>query len=391
MAETNTAPSSWYHLRKVLRLFAKVIIGILALIVLIFILIQTPPVQNFARQKIQSYLSNKLHTKVAIGKLYLGLPDIVSLQDVYIEDLSKDTLLAGKRLKVDIDLFRLLNNVVEINEIQLEGITAKIKRQLPDTTYNFQFIVDAFMPADKKPVNTKDTSVMQVDISSILLNKVHLIYKDVVSGSDMDVDINHFTTKIDKFDPYKFIFSIPEMQVNGVVAKIYQRKPIVTTVNSTSKDLSQAAAPVDINLNFKNLSLQNIDVDYRNDVSAFYNRIKLGNLQVQANKVDLPNRLIQLNTVKLDKTSTVVRLGNKQEAKEVVQQVKQDVNSQAQMDWKLNIANLQLNDNTIQFDDDSKPRVSSGMDYAHILADNVTLHVNDLIYNKDSVLLTVDE
>src|SRR4051812_44291558 len=199
MPTANTTHTSWYHLRKVLRLFAKVLIAILALIVLIFILIQTPPVQNFARKKIESYLQHKLQTNVTIGKLYIGLPDIISLQNVYIEDKAKDTLLAGGRLKVNIDLFRLFNNVVEINEVQLEDITAKIKRQLPDTTYNFQFIVDAFMPATQKPVNPKDSSVMQVDISAILLNRVHVIYKDVVSGSDMDIDINHFTTKIDKF------------------------------------------------------------------------------------------------------------------------------------------------------------------------------------------------
>src|SRR4030095_5852801 len=228
MPETKPVQSSWYHLGKVMRLFAKLVIGILLFIVLVFILIQTPPVQNFARKKIQSYLEKKLDTKVSIGKLYIGLPDIISLQNVYIEDRSKDTLLAGSKLKVNIDLFRLLSNVVEINELQLEGITAKIKRELPDTTYNFQFIVDAFTPAERKPVNTNDSSVMQVDISSILFNKVHLIDKHVVSGSDMYIDIIHFTTKIDKFDPYKFVFSVPDIRLSGVKARVYQSKPIVS-------------------------------------------------------------------------------------------------------------------------------------------------------------------
>src|ERR1700730_12870332 len=232
MTTINPPHSSWYHLKRVLRLFAKVVLAVLLLIVLVFILIQTPPVQNFARGKIETYLQHKLKTKVTIGKLYIGLPDIVSLQNVYIEDKAKDTLLAGRRLKVNIDLFRLLSNVVEINELQLEGITAKVKRILPDTVYNFQFIVDAFKPVSQKPVNTKDSSVMQVDISSILLNNVHVIYKDVVSGSDMDIDINHWTTKINKFDPYKLVFSFPQTEVNGVKARIYQSKPIVSSVNS---------------------------------------------------------------------------------------------------------------------------------------------------------------
>src|SRR5438874_9210547 len=137
MATTSSPHTSWYHLRRVLRLFTKVVIAVLVLIVLVFVLIQTPPVQNFAREKIQTYLQHKLKTNVTIGKLYIGLPDIVSLQNVYIEDHAKDTLLAGGRLKVNIDLFRLLRNVVQINEIQLEGITAKVKRSLPDTVYNF--------------------------------------------------------------------------------------------------------------------------------------------------------------------------------------------------------------------------------------------------------------
>jgi hypothetical protein len=391
MPETKPVRSSWYHLGKVMRLFAKLVIGILLFIVLVFILIQTPPVQNFARKKIQSYLEKKLDTKVSIGKLYIGLPDIISLQNVYIEDRSKDTLLAGSKLKVNIDLFRLLSNVVEINELQLEGITAKIKRELPDTTYNFQFIVDAFTPAERKPVNTNDSSVMQVDISSILFNKVHLIYKDVVSGSDMDIDINHFTTKIDKFDPYKFVFSVPDIRLSGVKARVYQSKPIVSDVNSTSKDLSQAAEPISLNLQFKNVALQNIDLDYRNDVSSFYSKIKIGDLEMDANKVDLPNRQVDLNSLKIDKTSTALRLGNNPEARKVVQQVKQDVNSQAQMDWKLKIAKLELNGNDIQFDDDNKKKQSAGMDYAHLLAKNVNLHANDVSYNKDSIMLSIDK
>jgi hypothetical protein len=389
MAESKAPRNSLYYLKKIPRFFGKVVIGILALIVLIFILIQTPPVQNFARKKIESYLQNKLQTKVTIGKLYIGLPDIISLQNVYIEDKAKDTLLAGGKLKVNIDLFRLLNNVVEINDLQLEGVTAKIKRQLPDTTYNFQFIVDAFTPVAQKPVNTKDSSVMQVDISNILLNKVHVIYRDVVSGSNVDVVINHFNTKIDKFDPYKLIFSIPETQVDGVTAKIYQVKPLVSAVNAPSTDMVQAEQPVILDLQFKNLSLKNIDFDYKNDVSAFYSRVKFSQLIVDAEKVDLPHRVIQLNTLKLDDALTALRLGNNVESKQVVQQVKQNVNSQAQMDWQVNVGNLQLNKNTIQFDDDSKPKQSAGIDYSHILAKEVTLHANNIVYNKDSILLSI--
>ncbi len=388
---TTTAPphNSWYHLRKVLRLFGKLIIGLLLLIILVFILIQTPPVQNFARKKIQSYLSDKLKTKVVIGKLYLGLPDIISLQNIYIEDRSKDTLLSGGKVKVDIDLFKLINNVVEINEIQLEQVTAKVKRLLPDTVYNFQFIVDAFTPANKKPVNPNDSSVMEMDISSILLNKVRVVYKDEVTGNDMDININHLTTTIDKFDPYKMVFDIPETEVNGLKARIYQTKPLVSSVDPLSKDMAEAVQPILMDLGFKNVHLQNIDVDYRNDVSAFYNQIKIGDLVLQASKVDLPNRILKIDLLKLDKTNTVVRLGNKEEAQKVAQEVKQEVQAQSETGWRILADKVEINDNNLKFDDDSKARLAHGMDYSHLDAKNLTLHLDKLLFSGDSISATI--
>src|SRR5687767_9994937 len=109
--------------QRIVRIFLKTLVGILAFFILVIILIQTPPVQNFARKKIQSFLSNKLQTKVEIGHLYVGLPKKIILENVYIEDRQHDTLLSGGKLKVDISLFKLFDNVIEINEINLESVT----------------------------------------------------------------------------------------------------------------------------------------------------------------------------------------------------------------------------------------------------------------------------
>ena len=134
-------------LRKTGRILVKVIAAIFILVLLIIILIQIPPVQNFARKKVVSYLETKLDTKVEIGRIYIGLPRDVILSDIYVEDRQKDTLFSGGEISVDISLLKLLNNQVEVNEIHFEDIVANVKRQLPDTAFNFQFIIDAFTPA----------------------------------------------------------------------------------------------------------------------------------------------------------------------------------------------------------------------------------------------------
>lgn len=384
MSTKEPTHNSIYHLKKVLRLFAKVIIAILLLVILIFILVQTPPVQNFARKKIENFLEKKLNTEVAIGKLYIGFPNTVSLQNVYIEDRQKDTLLYGGKLAVDISLFKLISNELEINEIQFENITAKVKRQLPDTTFNFQFIIDAFAPANAKKTTATDTAAMKMAIKSVLLNKVRVLYQDVITGNDMDIWINDLTTRIDVFNPTAMTYDVPDIHVNGIRARIYQSKPLATD-KPMAEHMAEAAAPITLNLKFKDIVLENIDLDYRNDVSSVYYTTKLGKLEVEASRLDLPNRILELNTLHLNQTTAAIRLGNKQQAQVVKEEVEQAVVSQAQTGWRVKVADLELNDNNIQFDNDAMPRTRNGMDYAHIKADKLTFHASDLLYTLDSI------
>ncbi len=131
-------------LSTIAKVFLWIIASALFLIMLVLILIQTSFVQNFARKKVVSYLQNKLHTEVRIGKLDVDFPTTLSLQNVFIEDQSKDTLLYGKELKVNMDIPKLISSKIDIKKIALDGIVAKVKRLPPDSVFNFQFIVNAF-------------------------------------------------------------------------------------------------------------------------------------------------------------------------------------------------------------------------------------------------------
>src|SRR5688500_10895695 len=150
------------------RIVLKTVLWIFFLIVVVFLLILTPPVQNFLRKKVVAYLENKLETRIEVGRIYIGLPKNIVLENIYIEDLQKDTLLSGGKIKANIGIWQLITkNEVDINSIVLENITAKIKRQLPDTSFNFQFIVDAFAPADTTASGKSTASSSAVAIRSV--------------------------------------------------------------------------------------------------------------------------------------------------------------------------------------------------------------------------------
>ncbi|HYJ65852.1 MAG TPA: hypothetical protein VEV62_19050, partial [Parafilimonas sp.] len=221
--------------RKILKIFAWIIGVIIFLVLLVYILIQIPGVQNFAKNKVVSYLQNKIKTKVAIGKLSLDFPKRLVLENIYFEDQKKDTLLYGGKLRVDISLFKLISNEVDVQYIELDDMKANIYRINPDTSFNYDYIVKAFASEQTKPATPADTTnPMKFNIGKIVLNRITAKFKDDETGSDVYFYLGNFQTQIKTFDPTHLIYNIPNIEVSDINSRIYQYKPLIQNKDSTA-------------------------------------------------------------------------------------------------------------------------------------------------------------
>src|SRR5690606_32610933 len=146
------------------------------------------------------YLETKIETQVDIKKVSLKLPKLLVLEGVYFEDQARDTLIAGDTLLVDISLLKLLNNKVEINKLDFRGITANVTRTLPDSAFNFDYIIRAFATEEVQEEPQDTTSAMAFSIDKINLDRIHLTYKDDVIGTNADFYLSHLDTRIKTFD-----------------------------------------------------------------------------------------------------------------------------------------------------------------------------------------------
>ncbi|HET9429769.1 MAG TPA: hypothetical protein VFO70_01275, partial [Chitinophagaceae bacterium] len=314
---------SWLKLG---RIVAKTILYVILFILILVLAVHLPPVQRLIRVKVLSYLERTLETKVQVGKIIISLPENIQLDDVYVEDRQKDTLLAGGVLKANINLWRLaFNNEVNVESVSLENITAKFNRKNSTEGFNFQFVIDAF-PGKPKTRNSADSS-SAISLKKITLNKVRLVYNDSISGNDLAAWINHLDARIDLFDPQRLQFDVPEATIDGLDAHIYQRKPLASEESQT-KDIKEALEPIPLQIQFKKTSLNNIELNYRNDVSATYADFDLGKLVVEAENIDLPHRIINLEGLLLDRSSIILRLGQKEEARIVAKETEQEIRSQ---------------------------------------------------------------
>lgn len=377
-------------MKKALKITFKVFLGIVALLLLVVVLVQTPPVQNFARKKVQAWLQKKLDTRIEIGRLRIGFPSSVVLEKIYVEDKTKDTLLYGGSIKADINLFKLIKSEVQVGDLRLQDLTAKIKRQLPDTAFNFQFIIDAFVTEQAKPANPADTATaLKMSLDNLYLDNIRFIYQDTISGNDWAIQLKHFTSNIKTFDPTKQVYSVPFIVLDGLTARMYQSKPLVTTDDVVNNDSSLSTALPTINL--RHIRLKNIDVDYRNNVSAFYTTAKFNELITRVNTADLNNRKIILDHLRLTGTDAKVLMGKAEGAQLVAEKVKTEAQDVAAQSWMLNLRDVNIRQTSFQYDDEAQPRKKNELDFGHLNATNFTLQARSFVMDEDSITASIQQ
>ena len=120
-----------------------------------------------------------MHTKVAIGRIDVDFPKDVIVEKLYVESQEKDTLLFGEKVTVNINLFKLLNNKVDINSVEFHGISANIKRDA-DSVFNYQFILKSFESPTKA-----DSKPWKITVDKVDLDKIHFRFDDAITKNNL--------------------------------------------------------------------------------------------------------------------------------------------------------------------------------------------------------------
>jgi hypothetical protein len=364
--------------RRILKILGWSVVSIIVLLILVVVLIQVPAVQNFAKNKAVAFLQKKIGTPVKIDHLSIEFPKKVVLEGVYFADKKGDTLLAGRKLAVDISMFALLNQKVEVNDVTLEGIRANIYRLGADTAYNFQYIVDAFVtPPDTTKKKDTTSAGFAIDVKHVRLSKILATFKDDQTGMDTYLYLGDFETNIKRFDLDSMVFNIPKIRLEHVVARAYQHKPMAKP-KSEAEVKANNTGPINLGLTVGNLTVRDIDADYGNDISALKAQVRLGELIAEPKTIDLKTMNIALSNLALNNTNAVIAMGATQQAKIVEDQVEKTADAQAENPWKIQLEKVAFANNNFKFDNNNTPRTPRGMDYGHLDIKGLTLDAANL-------------
>ena len=151
--------------------FSIVLWTVIALNVIAFGVTRLPVTQRFLGEKVSGFVSDLLGTQVSIGRVDLGLPSRLILDDLVIHDQQAQEMLRAARVSVKMDLMPLLEGKVAINSAQLFGARFRLYKSDAETQPNFQFFLDSLASKD-----TTAHKPLYVRINSLIVRHTSVSY-----------------------------------------------------------------------------------------------------------------------------------------------------------------------------------------------------------------------
>ncbi|MPR35001.1 translocation/assembly module TamB domain-containing protein [Salmonirosea aquatica] len=382
-------------MRKAITVLAIIFLVIFLLVGIVFWTLKTNAGQNFLTKQATSFLRKKLKTRVDIQAIRLDVPDWVALEGVYIEDRSGDTLVAGDRLYVNLDMFSLIRGNIGINQVELEGIRLKVNRVLPDTTFNFQFIADAFASSDTTPVDTTASSI-EMRLDEFLLKRVHVTYKDAVIGMDADANVSNARVLFSKFNPTRSQYHPTNVALQGTRADLRLYEALVETVVDPDGPEGKPVAPKNpgdtLDVQLGDLNVQDLIFNFKDDISGLKAGVNLGRLAGHVNQTYLENQQVVVRNVVLDNTSAFVEQAKMAQkgTRENASPAPGAADVTSPLGWNIKVGSIKLTDNDLKYDDFNTPKQPKGMDFAHLSVSNLTADLNNFVFSDPTISGSLD-
>ena len=369
---------------------------VFGLIVLVIIALQFPQTQRFLTNKAVTFLENRLQTEVQVGGINVAFPKSVWLQDIYVEDLEQDTLLYCHSLQIDVDMFALLSNEIQLNSIEIEELNSHVYRTLPDSAFNFDFIIEAF--EDTTAVQAVDTTSTpwKFSVYGLEIQNTRLRYDDEVSGMNAALKLGQFEVDMDEFDLDSMRFHVDEILLENTVASY------VVTKESTSDEAQQDSAatdesqPLDIGLN--EIDLANLDLTYENKVVGQKATAIIGKSSLQAEEIQLTDQKIILDYFGLHHSEIAyaqAEISNPQDTlatDSLATSPSDSTSAPLSLDfgWTVHANTIDFTENYLQYDDFNQPTLSEGIDFSHLQVADFGLELNNIALNRGALEVNID-
>jgi len=349
--------------RKLLRRSVITIISILVFLTLLLFSLRLPVVQNFIKDKLVVYLEKKIKTKVSLERVYIGFPNSLVMENLYLKGQNIDTLLAVKKLDVGLNMLKLISSTADITSVDLEGARANVVRN-KDGKFNFDYIIDAFATSDKEESPSKP---FIISLDKITLKDIGVTFNDEQSRNDIKVYFKSFDTRVKTFDLTNNKYAVNDINLDGLKLKLKQDL-IEEVSEKVEKKVDSLNNKKPMQIGLGGIKLTNFDIDYGDDNSKTFAKVLFKELSTKVNKLDLENNAYNVSNVFLSGANINANLFlPAQDANpKNTEEPEASKNSDKEKAMQLLLGKLVLNDVKVAYNNTAIASTKQGMDFNHM-------------------------
>ena len=271
------------------------------------------------------------------------------------------------------NLLGLFSHSVAIRSLRIDSLTAHITRSLPDSSFNFDFILDAFgsnRTVDIPP-GTSAAQGWQVRLGRMSLAGIHVRYDDAVGGLNLSARLGSMEASTGYCDLERLQVRIDEVSLENTIASIVSTKESPHTPSESGE--------ADIGLGA--LSLADVRVMYDNRAAGEQLGVDVGRLRVSAEKIDLPSHRVALKEVLLENTQIVI--------------VEPEKNAASLKDggvpakpWVISLDTLTLSGNSAHYDVRGTAE-TKGLDPNHLRLEGLTMRAGGMYFSDRRITAAI--
>jgi len=250
--------------------------GIVLFLALFLMLLQNSMMQDYLTKVVESELSNKLNSKVKVGRIEYHFFNDILINDLYVQDQQKDTLLFVKKIDAHFKFWDFFKGKVIFTSVEINQLAANLIIDKKGHS-NLDFVIEAFKTSSKKDtsqvtyrisrfklINSRFTYLNQkeyVKLPIVVFNGNNLRFKNI----NADISLN--ILKKDSINAK--INHLSATEETGLVVSDFR-----TEIIGSLKVLKIPA--IDIEMPQSDIHLKDIQLKYDSltDLKHFANRVK---------------------------------------------------------------------------------------------------------------------
>ena len=187
---------------------------------LILLIFQIPAVQNWLAQRVVQSLEKTLETKVSLDRARLVFFDELSLDNLLVEDVYGDTLLASGLVKADFNLNPLviIQRGLEIEAVSISGARFNIRRAPGDLDNNLKVAIQKLFPKDPQD-SLKTKNPLSIGLKELRLLDVEFTQNDSINGAGLSIYLEDGQAWINQLDIPSQSVDVNTIRLSGPVVR----------------------------------------------------------------------------------------------------------------------------------------------------------------------------